>query len=66
MAVASDDHEKNVRVKAEDKPPQFYENYANDILEIIKCNADCEFKIIWEQMLMGRPHGHDRSAVWQD
>lgn len=53
LAMAPDDHNANMCVETGQDPPQFYKNYAQDILRIIKHNADCEFKIIWGQVMKG-------------
>jgi len=54
LAMAPDDHEKNMCVEVGAKPPQFYQDYAQDILTIVRRNADSEFKILWQEIQKGR------------
>jgi glutamate dehydrogenase len=54
LAMNSDDHTNNMCVEVGETPPEFYEDYANDILNIVRRNADSEFKIVWKEMLQGR------------
>jgi len=54
LAMAPDDHEKNMCVEVGAKPPQFYQDYTQDILTIVRRNADSEFKILWQEIQKGR------------
>jgi glutamate dehydrogenase len=54
LAMDPVDHEKNMCVDVGDAPPEFYENYANDIVTIVKRNADFEFKVIYNEMKQGK------------
>jgi len=54
LAMSTEDHAENMCVEAGETPPQLYEDYANEVLEIIRRNADCEFRIIWGEMAQGR------------
>jgi glutamate dehydrogenase len=48
------DHEENMCCVPGSEPPVLYQAYVEDILKIIRHNARCEFKILWEQMSKGR------------
>jgi len=54
LAMCPDDHEQNMCVDHGTEPPQFYQKYVKDILELVKHNAASEFKILWEQMVSGK------------
>lgn len=54
LAMDPEDHELNMCVDVGQEPPAFYQEYAQDILRNVRKNADCEFKIIWEQMAKGQ------------
>jgi glutamate dehydrogenase len=54
LAMAPEDHDVHMCVEAGAIPPQFYKEYVEDILEIIRRNADNEFRILWGQMKQGR------------
>jgi len=54
LAMDSDDHASHMCVEQGTTPPKFYQDYVQDILHIVKRNAASEFKILWEQMLLGR------------
>jgi glutamate dehydrogenase len=54
LAMSEADHEKNMCVDQGKTPPELYQKYTQDILNIIRLNADNEFKIIWQEMLKGQ------------
>jgi len=53
LAMDPEDHKYNMCVDIGQEPPEFYQQYVQDILKDVRLNADCEFKIIWEQMGKG-------------
>jgi glutamate dehydrogenase len=54
LAMSPEDHDAHMCVPVGQDPPQFYKAYVEDILKVIRYNADCEFKVIWEEMQKGR------------
>jgi glutamate dehydrogenase len=54
LAMAPEDHNANMCVEIGQEPPQFYQTYAQDILTMVRLNADNEFKIIWGEMKKGK------------
>jgi len=54
LAMAPEDHAANMCVEDGEDAPEFYEDYANDVLQIIRRNADCEFNVVWKEMMEGR------------
>jgi glutamate dehydrogenase len=53
LAMDAQDHDLHMCVDHGQTPPQFYQDYTQDILRAVRLNADCEFKIIWGQMAKG-------------
>jgi len=53
LAMSNEFHNENMCVDIGQEPPEFYKKYTQDILKIIRNNADCEFKIIWEEIQKG-------------
>jgi len=53
LAMDEKDHQLNMCVEPGNDPPEFYANYVQDIVNIIRHNASCEFKILWQEMRKG-------------
>eukprot|EP00746_Dinoflagellata_sp_MGD_P148899 gnl/MRDRNA2_/MRDRNA2_81029_c0_seq1.p1 gnl/MRDRNA2_/MRDRNA2_81029_c0~~gnl/MRDRNA2_/MRDRNA2_81029_c0_seq1.p1 ORF type:complete len:1108 (+),score=227.48 gnl/MRDRNA2_/MRDRNA2_81029_c0_seq1:107-3430(+) len=51
LCMDPDDHEANMTVKGMEEPPQFYQQYVENILEVVRVNARNEFLRMWEESL---------------
>lgn len=48
LALTDEEHEKTMQVSDLDNPPATYSEYVDEVLAIIKKNADNEFSALWE------------------
>lgn len=58
LCMDPDDHEANMTVKGMEDPPEFYKQYVENILEVVRSNARNEFLRIWEES-----QGHGTSKL---
>lgn len=49
LCMDTEDHEANMTVKGIEEPPEFYKQYVENILEVVRSNASHEFTCMWEE-----------------
>eukprot|EP01130_Rhizamoeba_saxonica_P012440 TRINITY_DN5247_c0_g1_i1.p1 TRINITY_DN5247_c0_g1~~TRINITY_DN5247_c0_g1_i1.p1 ORF type:complete len:1393 (-),score=361.44 TRINITY_DN5247_c0_g1_i1:42-4220(-) len=51
LAMSDEEHKEHMQVHDEENVPPFYQEYVENIVEIINKNADLEFECIWREHL---------------
>jgi len=54
LAMSQADHDANMCVDVGTPPPKLYEDYAMDILKVVRDNADSEFNVMWAELQKGK------------